>query len=183
VSSFPAQGTLPHPSNPDRDVWLQSYDEEKGGLNKLDVYQTINKKTYLQLKRSGKIGKALPLMCVLVIKPNKDGSPHRAKSRIVVLGNHEDRYWSKSQRYAPVLKYSSVCLLCSKAVEAKKVLQQGDCKNAFYVMPNYHLKNLPSLYHRLGILSTATTPTGFSTKHCMACAAVHTTGITCSVLL
>jgi hypothetical protein len=95
------------------------------------VYQTINKKTYLQLKRSGKIGKALPLMCVLVIKPNKDGSPHRAKSRIVVLGNHEDRYWSKSQRYAPVLKYSSVCLLCSKAVEAKKVLQQGDCKNAF----------------------------------------------------
>jgi hypothetical protein len=79
-----------HPSNPDRDIWLKSYDEEKWGLNKLDVYQTINKKTYLQLKRSGKIGKAPPSMCVLVIKPDEDGNPHRAKSRIVVLGNHED---------------------------------------------------------------------------------------------
>ena len=70
-------------------------------------------------------------MCVLVIKPDKDGKPNRAKSRIVVLGNHEDHYFSKSQRYAPVLKYSSLRLLCSKAVEAKRVLQQGDCKNAF----------------------------------------------------
>jgi hypothetical protein len=120
-----------HPSNPDRDVWLKSYDEEKGGLEKLNVYERINKKTYLALKRSGRIGKALPSMCVLVIKPDKDGKPHRAKSRIVVLGNHEDRYFSKSQRYAPVLKYSSLRLLCSKAVEHKRILQQGDCKNAF----------------------------------------------------
>jgi hypothetical protein len=121
-----------HPSNPDRDVWLKSYSEEKGGLIDLNVYDRINKKTYLQLRRSGKIGKALPSMCVLVIKPDKDRKPHRAKSRIVVLGNHEDRYYTKSQRYASVLKYTSVRLLCSKAVEAKRVLQQqGDCKNAF----------------------------------------------------
>jgi hypothetical protein len=70
-------------------------------------------------------------MCVLVIKPDKDGNPVRAKSRIVVLGNFEDRYYTKSQRYAPVLKYSSLRLLCSKAVGDKRVLQQGDCKNAF----------------------------------------------------
>jgi hypothetical protein len=120
-----------HPSNPDRDVLLQSYNEEKGGLEQLNVYEQINKKTYLSLKRSGRIGKALPSMCVLVIKPDKDGKPNRAKSRIVVLGNHKDRYFSKSQRYAPVLKYSSLRLLCSKAVEHKKILQQGDCKNAF----------------------------------------------------
>jgi hypothetical protein len=44
----------------------------------------------LQLKRSGRIGKALPSMCVLVIKPDKEGNPHQAKSRIVVLGNHKD---------------------------------------------------------------------------------------------
>jgi hypothetical protein len=49
-----------HPSNPDRDVWLQSYDEEKGGLEQLNVYERINKKTYLSLKRSGRIDKALP---------------------------------------------------------------------------------------------------------------------------
>jgi hypothetical protein len=85
-----------HPSNPDRHIWLQSYDEEKGGLERLDVFERINKKTYLSLKRSGRIGKALPSMCVLVIKPDKDGNPVRAKSRIVVLGNFEDRYYTKS---------------------------------------------------------------------------------------
>ena len=105
--------------------------EEKGGLEKLEVFDRINKKTYLALRRSGKIGKALPSMCVLVVKPDKDGNPCRAKSRIVVLGNYEDRYYTKSQKYAPVLKYTSLRLLCSKAVECKRVLQQGDCKNAF----------------------------------------------------
>eukprot|EP00804_Cyclotella_cryptica_P002399 CCRYP_004096-RA/>CCRYP_004096-RA protein AED:0.22 eAED:0.22 QI:0/0/0/1/0/0/3/0/917 len=98
---------------------------------RLDVFERITKKQYLLLKRSGCIGKALPSMCVLVIKPDKDGYPVRAKSRIVVLGNFEDHYYSKSQRYAPVLKYSSLCLLCSKAVGEKCILKQGDCKNAF----------------------------------------------------
>ena len=120
-----------HPSNPDRLVWLDSYMEEKGGLESLNVYEKINKKTYLQLRRSGRIGKALPSMCVLVVKHDKDGNPVRAKSRIVVLGNFEDRIYDKSQRYAPVLKYSSLRLLLAKAVRAKRVLQQGDCKNAF----------------------------------------------------
>jgi hypothetical protein len=120
-----------HPSNPDRHVWLDSYNEEKKGLERLEVFERINKRQYLQLKRSGRIGKALPSMCVLVIKPDKDGNPVRAKSRIVVLGNFEDRYYTKSQRYAPVLKYSSLRLLCSKAVSDKCILQQGDCKNAF----------------------------------------------------
>eukprot|EP00956_Cyclotella_meneghiniana_P029162 scaffold69885_cov36-Cyclotella_meneghiniana.AAC.5 len=75
--------------------------------------------------------KALPSTCSLVIKPDKDSNPVRAKSRIVVLGNFEDRYYTKSQRYAPVLKYSSLRLLCSNAVNNKRILQQGDCKNAF----------------------------------------------------
>eukprot|EP00956_Cyclotella_meneghiniana_P005594 scaffold7180_cov50-Cyclotella_meneghiniana.AAC.3 len=120
-----------HPSNPDRHVWLESYKEEKGGLEQLEVFERISKKQYLHLKRTGRIGKALPSMCVLVIKPDKNGNPVRAKSRIVVLGNFEDRYYTKSQRYAPVLKYSSLRLLCSKAVGDKCILQQGDCKNAF----------------------------------------------------
>ena len=70
-----------------------------------NVYERISKKDYLALRRTGAIPKAIPSMCVLVVKPDKDGKPHRAKSRIVVLGNHEDRYYSKSDRYAPVLKY------------------------------------------------------------------------------
>ena len=120
-----------HPSNPDRHVWLASYQEESQGLMDHDVYERISKKDYLALRRSGAIPKAIPSMCVLVVKPDKDGNPHRAKSRFVVLGNHEDCIFSKSQRYAPVLKYSSLRLLTSKAVGDKRVLQQGDCKNAF----------------------------------------------------
>ena len=70
-------------------------------------------------------------MCVLVVKNDKYGKPLRAKSQILVLGNFEDRLYQKSQRYAPVLKYSSLCLLTAKAVGDKGILQQGDCKNEF----------------------------------------------------
>jgi hypothetical protein len=120
-----------HPSSPDRHIWLQSYEEEKEGLEKLDVFERITKKQYLQLKCTGRIGKALPSMCALVVKPDKEGNPLRAKSREVVLGNFEDCYYTKSQHYMPVLKYSSLHLLCSKAIGDKRILQQGDCKNAF----------------------------------------------------
>ena len=120
-----------HPSNPDRRIWLDSYNEEKGGLQDMGVYERISKKDYLSLKRAGKIPKAIPSMCVLVVKTDRDGKPNRAKSRIVVLGNHEDRLYSKSKRYAPVLKYDSLRLLTAHVVSNKRILQQGDCKNAF----------------------------------------------------
>ena len=55
-------------------------------------------------------------MCVLVVKNNKDGKPLRPKSQIVVLENFEDRLYQKSQRYDPVLKYSSLRLLADKSV-------------------------------------------------------------------
>ena len=70
-------------------------------------------------------------MCVLVVKNEKDGKPLRAKSLIVVLGNFEDRLNQKPQRYALVLKYSSLRLLTAKSVGDKRIIQQGDCKNAF----------------------------------------------------
>ena len=60
----------------------------------MDVFERINKKQYLALRRSGKISKALTSMCVLlVVKPDKDGKPNRDKFRIVVLGNFEDRFY------------------------------------------------------------------------------------------
>ena len=92
-----------HPSNPDREIWLNSYAEEKGGLEKHEVFQRISKKQYLALKQQGVIPGDLPSMCVLKIKPDKDGQPNCAKACIVVLGNQEDRYCDKSRRYAPVL--------------------------------------------------------------------------------
>ena len=70
-------------------------------------------------------------MCVLTIKRDENLLPIRAKSRIVVLGNHEDRVWTKSEKYAPVLRADSLRYLVSMAVENRRLLKQGDCKNAF----------------------------------------------------
>ena len=70
-------------------------------------------------------------MCVLTIKPDEMLQPHRAKYRIVVLGNHEDRIWTKSDKYAPVLGPDTLWLLISMAVQKRCTLKQGDCKNAF----------------------------------------------------
>ena len=71
-------------------------------------------------------------MCVLVVKNDKKGKPLCAKSRIVVLGNFEDCLYQKYQRYAPVLKYSSLQLLTAKAVGYKRIPKQGDRNNEFY---------------------------------------------------
>ena len=118
-------------SNSDIQVWIDSYMEEKKGLINHEVYENIAKNQYLALRRAGKIPKAILSICVLVVKNDKDGKPIRANSRIIVLGNFEDRLYQKSQRYAPVLKYSFLSLLTAKAVGDKRILQQGDCKNAF----------------------------------------------------
>ena len=70
-------------------------------------------------------------MCVLVVKNDKDGKPLWSKSRIVVLDKFGDRQYQKSQSYAPILKYSSLRLLTTKEVREKRILQQGNCNNAF----------------------------------------------------
>jgi hypothetical protein len=70
-------------------------------------------------------------MCVLTIKPDEMLIPHWTKSRIVVLGNYEDQSWSKSDKYAPVFCPDTLRLIISMAIKQRKVLQQGDCKNAF----------------------------------------------------
>jgi hypothetical protein len=65
-------------------------------------------------------------MCVLTIKRDENLLPHRSKSQIVVLGNHEDRVWSKSDKFAPVLHSKSLRLLVSMAVKKSRPLRQGD---------------------------------------------------------
>lgn len=70
-------------------------------------------------------------MCVLFIKSDESGQPDHAKSCIVVLGNLEHRQWGKHEQAAPVLKYSSLRLMVSSAVERHHKLKQADFKNAF----------------------------------------------------
>jgi hypothetical protein len=67
---------------------------------------------------------------VLTIKRDENLLPHRAKSRVVALGNHEDRLWSKSDKFAPVLRSDSLRFLVSMAVKHRCPLRQGVCKNA-----------------------------------------------------
>ena len=118
------------PTHPDRDTWLRSFNEEKDGIRSEDTYDVINLAQYRALRARG-APPAIPTMCLLTVKPDELLRPHRAKARIVVLGNHEDRLWTKSDKYAPVLRPDSLRLLTSMAVERRCTLKQGDCKNAF----------------------------------------------------
>ncbi len=117
-------------SHPDREVWLQSYKEEKSGLESLDTNPKLTLGKYQALRKKG-APCAIPTMCVLTIKQDENLLPQHAKSRIVVLGNHEDRVWSKSDEFAPVFQGDSLRFLISMAIQQRCPLHQGDCKNAF----------------------------------------------------
>jgi hypothetical protein len=54
-------------SHPDQEIWLESYQEEKGGIESLDTYQKITLGEYRALREKG-APKAIPTMCVLTIK-------------------------------------------------------------------------------------------------------------------
>jgi hypothetical protein len=75
-------------THPDREVWLQSYYEEKGGIEDMGTFRKITLGEYRALREKG-APKAIPTMCVLTIKKDEQLMPLRAKSRVVVLGNRE----------------------------------------------------------------------------------------------
>jgi hypothetical protein len=102
-------------SHPDRRVWLQSYYKEKGGIKCLGTFKCLTLGKYCVLQEKG-APKAIPTMSILTIKKDKQLMPLRAKSLIVVLGNHEYRDWSKSDLFAPVLYFHSLRFLVSLAV-------------------------------------------------------------------
>ena len=55
-----------------------------------------------------KCGKLIPTMCLMTIK-YKNGYPDRAKSLIVVLGNHQQVQYEANEKYAPVLSQIQFC--------------------------------------------------------------------------
>ncbi len=114
----------------DCDVWLCSFREEKSGIESMDTYNKINLAQYRALWEKG-APRGISTMCVLTIKPDEMLNPHRAKSRIIVLGNQEDHLWSKLDKYAPVLCPDTLCPIVNMAIEQRKVLQQGVCMNPF----------------------------------------------------
>jgi hypothetical protein len=62
---------LPHP---DREVWLQSYYKEKGGIEEMGTFWKITLGEYRALCEKGAT-KAIPTMCVLTIKKDKQLMP------------------------------------------------------------------------------------------------------------
>jgi hypothetical protein len=71
-----------------------------------------------------------PTMHVQAVKKDEDGQPRQVKSRIVALGNFEDRIWEKIEKDAPVLRDESSRLMTSMAVGLGRREKQGECTNA-----------------------------------------------------
>ena len=101
--------------SPDYQIWLDSYKEEHDGLNALDTYDVISEEEYQRLVKEHNI-EAIPTMCIHTIKTDAEGKPERAKSRTVVLGNEEQRYWEKTDLYAPIIMKHSIRLMVAFAV-------------------------------------------------------------------
>lgn len=119
-----------HRLNPtDKDIWDSAYGEEYYGLTSLPIWATITEAEYQRIKH--KTGRPLPTMVVSAIKFDENGLPKRAKYRIVVLGNLDPHSWSKSDTYAPVLSLVELRIMCILAIHYKRILKQGDFKQAF----------------------------------------------------
>jgi hypothetical protein len=115
---------------PDYNIWLESYREEHDGLTDQNTYEIIDEATYLQYVEKYGI-EAIPTMCIHTVKTNAEGKPERAKSRTVVLGNEEHRYWEKNDLYAPVIAKTSIRALVGYAISKGRRVRQCDAKNAF----------------------------------------------------
>ncbi len=76
--------------HPDHDIWMRSFWEEKDSIISMDTYNTITLAQYCALREKD-TPRAIPTMCVLTIKPAEMMNPHRTKSCIIILQNHEER--------------------------------------------------------------------------------------------
>ncbi len=102
-------------SHPNRELWLESFFKEKPSIEQLNTCKQIMLGKYRALRKKG-VPWAIPMMCVLTIKTDENLHPLRAKSQIVVLGNHKDQKWKKGKKFAPFLCQDSLRFLTSMAV-------------------------------------------------------------------
>ena len=114
--------------NPDGSIWRDSHQEEANGLKEHSTCTAISAKEHHESCSGVQI---IPSMCAQTVKKDETGNPVRAKSRIVALGNHEERVWEKSEKFAPMLRDESSRTMTSMAAQAGRREKQGDCENAF----------------------------------------------------
>ena len=138
LSSFIALTKSWHSHNLDKDTWLAPYQEEYSGLSSNDTFDVIFEEEYWlssydtfdvileeEYWRSCSIHgvTAIPSMCIFTIR-HTNGIPTRAKSHIVVLGNLDQRAWSKSDCFSPVVSIRIIHLLTALAVQNNRTLKQ-----------------------------------------------------------
>jgi hypothetical protein len=118
-----------HQHNPDRSIWHDSYKEEYDDLLSYATFDITSEEEFKCLQKSHGI-QAIPSLCIFTVK-HTNGVPTHAKSRIVVLGNLEQKSWSKSDCFSPVIYIPMIHLLTALAVQNGRTLKQADCKFAF----------------------------------------------------
>jgi hypothetical protein len=89
-------------THPDCDTWMVGFCEEKSGIQSPNTYIKIGLAKYRALRAKG-TQCTIPSMYVLSIKKDNMLNPLQVKSRIIVLGNHEDPIRTKPEKYAPIL--------------------------------------------------------------------------------
>jgi hypothetical protein len=115
-------------------------------------------------------------MCIHTIKPDEKGNPLRAKSRTVVMGNEEDRYWQKNDLFAPVIMKHSIRALVSYAVSQGRRVKQCDAKNAF-CQPDLPDDEICVVKPPKGCPFLVPALTGALRRHFMDYVKAHVTGI------
>ena len=106
--ALPNLQTALAPSNPDQEICNAAYIKDYYNIDGMEVFEEITYEEYQRyLKKYSEQARAIPSMNLFTVKPDMNGDPLQAKSRIVVLGNLEQRKWSKEDRYAPVLSGSA----------------------------------------------------------------------------
>ena len=113
----------------DKAIWDSAYAEEYYGLKDLPAWTSITEQEFKRMRHKYKA--ILPTMAISCIKFDEHGQPKRTKYRIVVLGNLDPYSWSKSDCYSPVMSLLELRLLTALAVKKRRVLKNGDVKQAF----------------------------------------------------
>ena len=93
-------------------------------MNDLDTFTENSEVEYQRLLNTySDEPSAILTINIFTIKKVKENNPIRAKSRIMVLGNHEKIIWTRKDRYTPVLSASFARLLTSMVVEEGRYLK------------------------------------------------------------
>ncbi len=160
--------------HPNHDVWLASYNEEKRGLECLNTYWKITLGEYWALREKG-TPCAIPTMCVLTINKDKNLLLLWIKASIVILGNHEDWIWFKSDKFSLIFCRDSFWFLVSLIIQQRQALHQGDAIMPFVRVISLWRKSL--LYiHLLATLLQIPRSIGFFWKLFLAYVRVPKTG-------